>query len=90
MMAELSVKAVKYRYNQRLFNQKTEIMTPERNHRIRQLLTLRQPDLTVCIENVHKPHNLSAIVRTCDAVGVHQVHAVWKDQSEELRSDTAM
>lgn len=65
-------------------------MTPERNQRIRQLLALRQPDLTVCVEHVHKPHNLSAIVRTCDAVGVHQVHAVWKDQSEELRSRTAM
>jgi tRNA (guanosine-2'-O-)-methyltransferase len=26
---------------------------------------------------VHKPHNVSAIIRTADAVGVHQVHAVW-------------
>lgn len=37
----------------------------------------RQPDLTVCLEQVHKPHNVSAIIRTADAVGVHQVHAVW-------------
>lgn len=37
----------------------------------------RQPDLTVCMEQVHKPHNVSAIIRTADAVGVHEVHAVW-------------
>lgn len=41
------------------------------------MLALRQPDLTVCMEQVHKPHNVSAIIRTADAVGVHEVHAVW-------------
>jgi len=41
------------------------------------MLATRQPELTVCREQVHKPHNVSAIIRTADAVGVHQVHAVW-------------
>ncbi len=41
------------------------------------MLATRQPDLTVCLEQVHKPHNVSAIIRTADAVGVHQIHAVW-------------
>ncbi|MCW2487976.1 tRNA (guanosine(18)-2'-O)-methyltransferase TrmH [Candidatus Symbiopectobacterium sp. NZEC127] len=52
-------------------------MTPERYARIKEMLTSRQPDLTVCMEQVHKPHNISAVIRTADAVGVHQVHAVW-------------
>jgi tRNA (guanosine-2'-O-)-methyltransferase len=50
--------------------------TPERIARIREVLSRRQPDLTVLLENVHKPHNLSAILRTCDAVGVLRAHAV--------------
>ena len=29
------------------------------------------------MEQVHKPHNVSAVIRTADAVGVHEVHAVW-------------
>ncbi|CQD58024.1 tRNA guanosine-2'-O-methyltransferase [Yersinia intermedia] len=41
------------------------------------MLATRQPDLTVCLEQVHKPHNVSAIIRTADAVGIHQVHAIW-------------
>ena len=51
-------------------------MTPQRFARIRAVLDARQPDLTVVMENVHKPHNLAAIARTCDAVGVGTIHAV--------------
>lgn len=40
------------------------------------MLELRQPDLSVLAEAVHKPHNLSAILRSCDAVGIPTVHAV--------------
>lgn len=64
-------------------------MTPERYQRIREMLAKRQTDLTVCLENVHKPHNVSAVVRTCDAVGIHKVHAVWENQYR-VRSGTAM
>ncbi|MBI2381164.1 MAG: tRNA (guanosine(18)-2'-O)-methyltransferase TrmH [Gammaproteobacteria bacterium] len=39
-------------------------------------LNQRQPDLTVLMEQVHKPHNLSAVMRTCDQVGIGVVHAV--------------
>lgn len=41
------------------------------------MLARRQPDLTVLAEDVHKPHNLSAMLRSCDAVGIGTVHAVW-------------
>ena len=43
------------------------------------MLDSRQPDLTVLLDNVHKPHNFSAILRSCDAVGVFEAHAVWGD-----------
>ncbi len=50
--------------------------TARRFRRLRSVLDRRQPDLTVLLENVHKPHNFSAILRTCDAVGVFEAHAV--------------
>ena len=52
-------------------------MNSKRYERICEMLARRQPDLTVCMEQVHKPHNVSAVIRTADAVGVHEVHAVW-------------
>ncbi|QJR81144.1 tRNA (guanosine(18)-2'-O)-methyltransferase TrmH [Alteromonas pelagimontana] len=64
-------------------------MSPERYQRISDMLAKRQTDLTVCIENVHKPHNVSAIVRTCDAVGIHRVHTVW-EKKYKMRGATAM
>lgn len=64
-------------------------MTPERHQRILAMLKKRQPDLTVCMEGVHKTHNLAAVVRTCDAIGVSDVHAVWKNQRMRVSGGSA-
>jgi tRNA (guanosine-2'-O-)-methyltransferase len=48
------------------------------------MLAHRQPELTLFLEQVHKPHNLAAIVRTADAVGVSDVHATWEDKKIKL------
>jgi len=49
-------------------------MTPERNERLTSVLNKRQPDLTVLLENVTDPHNISAVMRTCDAVGIQDIY----------------
>jgi tRNA (guanosine-2'-O-)-methyltransferase len=54
-------------------------MKPERFHKLKRALDRRQPDLTVFADSVHKPHNVSAILRTCDAVGIGRLHAVAAD-----------
>ena len=49
-------------------------MTPERYQRLTSVLNKRQPDITVVLENVFDPHNVSAVMRTCDAVGIQDVY----------------
>lgn len=49
-------------------------MTPERTDRLNFVLNKRQPDLTVVLENVFDPHNISAVMRTCDAVGIQDIY----------------
>ena len=65
-------------------------MTPERTERLTNVLAKRQPGLTVVLENVSDPHNISAVMRTCDAVGVQDVyilntkiglHEMWSAKS---------
>jgi tRNA (guanosine-2'-O-)-methyltransferase len=51
--------------------------TERRVERVRTVLRRRQPDLTIVLEDVHDPHNASAVLRTCDAVGVLRVHLVY-------------
>jgi tRNA (guanosine-2'-O-)-methyltransferase len=48
-------------------------MTPEREQRITSVLDKRQENLIIVLENVFDPHNISAVMRTCDAVGVQDI-----------------
>jgi tRNA (guanosine-2'-O-)-methyltransferase len=49
-------------------------MTPERTDKLIKVLSKRQANLTVVMENVQDPHNISAVLRTCDAVGIQDVY----------------
>src|ERR1700755_1022541 len=49
-------------------------MTPERKEKLLNVLSKRQNDITVVLENVFDPHNISAGMRTCDAVGVQDIY----------------
>jgi tRNA (guanosine-2'-O-)-methyltransferase len=64
-------------------------VTPRRFARLRAVLDRRQPDLTVVLDDVHNAHNVSAIVRTCDAVGVFEVHAVSREPRFRLKAKSA-
>jgi tRNA (guanosine-2'-O-)-methyltransferase len=48
-------------------------MTPERTVRINNVLDNRQPDITILMENIHDPHNIAAVMRTCDAIGITEI-----------------
>ncbi len=64
-------------------------MTPNRFEKLQQILRRRQLDLTVLMDNVHKAHNLSAIIRSCDAVGIHRVHGVSQLHQLKTNKDIA-
>ncbi len=64
-------------------------MNSHRFQRLAEVLNRRQPDLTVIMDNVHKPHNLAAIARTCDAVGILEAHAISPHPSIRLSQKAA-
>ena len=51
-------------------------MTPERREKLQTVLSKRQDDITIVLENVFDPHNISAVMRTCDAVGVQEIYVL--------------
>jgi tRNA (guanosine-2'-O-)-methyltransferase len=54
--------------------------TEKRLNKIIKVATARQFSLRVVLENIHDPHNVSAIFRTCDAVGVPQVDLLYTQE----------
>lgn len=51
-------------------------MTPERREKLVSVLNKRQNDLTIVLENVFDPHNISAVMRTCDAIGIQDIYVL--------------
>lgn len=52
-------------------------MNPQREHKIREVIRQSQPDLTVILENIFDPLNISAVLRSCDAVGVREIFVLY-------------
>ncbi len=57
-----------------------KFLTANRLNKITNVVKARQHSLTVVLENIHDPHNVSAIYRTCDAVGVPKVGLVYTNE----------
>ncbi|ARU55943.1 tRNA guanosine-2'-O-methyltransferase [Oleiphilus messinensis] len=65
-------------------------MTPERYKRLRETLDRRQSDLTILTDQMHKPRNIAALIRTADAVGIADVHMVWSAGARRPYKGTAL
>ena len=62
---------------------------PRRFERIKNVLNCRMKNLTVLVEAVNKPHNLSAILRTCDAAGVFEANFICNKYEVKTFNSTA-
>jgi tRNA (guanosine-2'-O-)-methyltransferase len=52
------------------------LLIPERLERLRTVLENRVANVTVVLENLHKDHNVSAVLRTCESFGIQEVHVI--------------
>lgn len=60
-------------------------MTPDRYEKFKKVAAVRQPSLTVILENVHDQHNIGAVLRSCDAVGLLEIFVL--NTEEGLATD---
>lgn len=62
-------------------------LTPERRQRIEQVLDSRTRYLCLVLEDVYKPQNAAATLRTCDGLGIQDVHIIEGDSPFSLDGD---
>lgn len=58
-------------------------MTENRLQRYKEVISLRRNDSTILLENVFNPHNIAAIMRTCDAVGIKEIFVLNTRQAPQ-------
>jgi tRNA (guanosine-2'-O-)-methyltransferase len=51
-------------------------MTEEREKRVEAVLDKRQNNITLILENVSDPHNVSAVMRTADSMGISEIYVL--------------
>jgi len=56
-----------------------EYVSPERYSKISSVLENRTNHISVVMENFYDPHNVSAVIRTCDAFGIQNAHVIELD-----------
>jgi len=54
------------------------VPTKQRINKVKKVLSRRQPDLRVVLEEVLNTHNASAVVRTCDAAGILYIDIIYQ------------
>lgn len=61
-------------------------MTPERLAKFKRVVANSQLNLTVILENVHDPHNIGAVLRSCDSVGVREIFVLYTEPQLNLET----
>lgn len=77
-------------FNDDLLTYLEGFLTEERKQRFLDVLQKRTKYLTVAIEDVYQLHNTSAVIRSCDAFGVQEVHVVEDRYEKRLDKNIAM
>ena len=77
-------------YERRLRDHLQGFLTAARRRRLAEVAAMRTRRLAVVLEDVHSPHNTAAVVRSCDAFGVQDVHVIETFNPYEPRASVAL
>lgn len=65
----------------------SEMISDERWARFHEILDHRTRYITVVLEDIYQPHNASAVIRTCDLLGIQDLHIIENDNPYEINPD---
>lgn len=77
-------------YTRDLIAHLSEFVTPKRLDLFQTVISQRTRYLTVLLEDIYQSQNASAVLRTCDCVGIQDVHIVEEGNEYEINPDVSL
>lgn len=73
-----------------LYEQLARFITPNKLSLFERIAAERTRHVTVVLEDIYQPHNASAVVRTCDLLGVQDIHIIENRNKYTLNPDVTL
>jgi len=67
-----------------------QFITNDRVNTINKVIEMRTRYITVAIENIYQSHNASAVVRTCECIGIQDIHVIENKNRYNINPDVVM
>ncbi len=65
-------------------------ITSERHDKMLNVLKDRTRHVTIALEDIFQPHNISAVLRSCDGFGISSVHIIENKNKFQVNPDVAL
>jgi tRNA (guanosine-2'-O-)-methyltransferase len=75
---------------QKLYDYLTRFITENKKGKIEEIVKWRTRYLTVVLEDIYQPHNASAVLRTCECLGIQDVHIIENRNKYTVNPDVVM
>ncbi len=73
-----------------IINYLKEFVTEERYNRICEIIEKRTRYFTIVVENLYQSHNISAILRTAECLGIQDVHIIENNFEYEISKQVSL
>lgn len=68
----------------------SQFTTPRRFQRFKEVAASRTRYITPVLEDIYQPHNASAVLRTCDCLGIQDIHIIEQRNRYKLNPDVEL
>lgn len=78
------------KYQISLIEYLSEFVTEKRLEKFNEIISSRTRHITIGLEDIFQPHNASAVLRSCECLGIQDIHIIENNNKYEVNPDVAL
>ena len=67
-----------------------DLVTDNKKRRLTDVINQRTRHMTIALENIFQPHNISAVIRSCECFGIQDLHIIESERAFKVNHDIAL